>query len=259
MFCSGKEGVDREAVGGVDDLLLAQIEHDEVAVHRRAAPDLLLGTCRVLPVELHALAHVRRLEDLVHRHPHAVVDELHHQLVVGDAEVAEAPEARARVHEEAHEDPALGVEDVVGAEGRRVRLVHRGHHLRADVGEALGAAEVVVDHACGGVGVRVDHAVGRDVGHAQHLAVVVVEGEVCPRHVREVGGHVARTDLDLAVLDVLGVDELDLVEHAQLLEERGADEPVEVAARHEPVLAACGRLWGVSGHGSGIVRRAPVL
>ena len=42
---------------------------------------------------------------------------------------------------------------------------------------------------------------------------------------------------DLAVLHVLGVDELDLVDQVELLQEHGADEPVEVAARDEAVGA----------------------
>ena len=42
--------------------------------------------------------------------------------------------------------------------------------------------------------------------------------------------------LDLAVLHVLRVDELDLVEHAQFLQQDGADQAIEVAPGHEPTL-----------------------
>ena len=48
-------------------------------------------------------------------------------------------------------------------------------------------------------------------------------------------------ELDLAVLHVLGVDEQDVVEDAEVLEQGGADEPVEVAAGHESV-ALCLKL-----------------
>jgi hypothetical protein len=70
---------------------------------------------------------------------------------------------------------------------------------------------------------------------AQRLGVVVVEGEVHALAVGEVRGDVVGAQLDLAVLDVLGVHELDRIEHVHLLEQGRADEPVEVAARHEPI------------------------
>src|SRR5207237_919721 len=43
-------------------------------------------------------------------------------------------------------------------------------------------------------------------------------------------------DVDLAVLHVLGMDEQDVVDHAQLLEQQGTDEAVEVTPGHEPIL-----------------------
>ena len=52
---------------GVDDLLVAEVEHDEVPVHRRAALDLLARLVVVLEVELDALLHVGQLEDLLDR------------------------------------------------------------------------------------------------------------------------------------------------------------------------------------------------
>ena len=55
----GIERVDHEAVGRVDDLLVAEVEHDEVALDARAAVDLVDGAGAVLVVELDALGDVR--------------------------------------------------------------------------------------------------------------------------------------------------------------------------------------------------------
>jgi hypothetical protein len=46
----------------------------------------------------------------------------------------------------------------------------------------------------------------------------MVENEVRPRYIGKIGRDVLRTDLDLAVLHVLGVDELDLVDHVEVLQ-----------------------------------------
>ena len=60
------------------------------------------------------------------------------------------------------------------------------------------------------------------------------------RHLGAVGqvrGDVICGQLDLAVLDVLGMDEQDLVKESELLEQGGADESVEVAASDEAIGA----------------------
>ena len=72
--------------------------------------------------------------------------------------------------------------------------------------------------------------------HANRLAVVVVEDQMGALHERQVGGDVARSDLDLAVLHVLGMHELDVVDQVEFAQQHAADEAVEVAAGDEAVL-----------------------
>jgi len=100
----------------------------------------------MLVVEVHALGNVRGGQDLLDGHGRAGVDQLHHQLVVGDAELAEAAEAGARVHQEVEQHPALRVEHLVERELRSVALVHRVHQL-LDVREALLPAEMLEHHS----------------------------------------------------------------------------------------------------------------
>ena len=71
----GEQRVDREAVGRVDDLLAAEVEHHQVALDRRAAQDLLLGQLGVLLVELDALGDVGQREDLLDGLGRARVDQ----------------------------------------------------------------------------------------------------------------------------------------------------------------------------------------
>jgi hypothetical protein len=247
----GEHRVDREAVRGVDDLLVAEVEHHEVAVHGGAAADLRGGPVGVLEVELHALGHVRQLEDLLDAQRGADVDQLHHELVVGDPELAEAAEARARIHEEVEQRPAGRLEDLLERELGGVALVD-GLHQLADAGERRLGPEVLVDHAGGGLRAGHDHVVARPALDPDRLRVMVVERDVHARVVGKIGGDVAGAELDLSVLHVLRVDELDVVEHAEVLEEGGAHQPVEVAARHESE-ALClklrhginiGKVWG---------------
>lgn len=86
---------------------------------------------------------------------------------------------------------------------------------------------------------------------------MVVERQRHLGAVREVRRDVVGGQLDLSVLHVLGVDEEDVVQEAQLLQEGGADETVEVAAGDQPV----GAFWINSGsrHESFVVAAGPEL
>ncbi len=97
----------------MDHLVLAQIQHDQVLVNGRACAQLLLGGTRVIAIELDTLGDVRQLEHLLHAQLEARVDQLHHQLVVGDAKVAEAAETGPRVHQEAEQDPPRRRSDLI--------------------------------------------------------------------------------------------------------------------------------------------------
>ena len=138
----------------------------------------------MLAVQRDALGDVRGLEDLLDRHLQAVVDQLHHQLIVGDAELAEAPQAGARVHQVAEQDPALRVEDVLidsfAASARSTASIISS----LTRGKRSAAAEVVVDHARRRVGVGDHHAVRGAAGDPQLLGGMVVEGQ---RHLRAIG------------------------------------------------------------------------
>jgi hypothetical protein len=69
---------------------------------------------------------------------------------------------------------------------------------------------------------------------------VVVERQGDLRAIRQVGGDVVRRQLDLAVLNVLGVDEQNVLEDAELLQQRSADETVEIAAGDQAMRAGDG-------------------
>jgi len=97
---------------------------------------------------------------------------------------------------------------------------------------------VVVDDARGGVGIGGHDAVAMVLADAQLLGRVVVERQRDLGAVGQVRGDVVGGQLHLAVLDVLRVGEQDVVEQAELLQQGGTDEPVEVASGDESVLAA---------------------
>jgi hypothetical protein len=49
-------------------------------------------------------------------------------------------------------------------------------------------------------------------------------------------GDITCGDIDLAVLHILGVDELDVVDHVELAEQHGADQTVKVAAGYQTIF-----------------------
>ena len=71
---------------------------------------------------------------------------MHHELVVGDTEVAEAPEPGSGIHQEVEKDPSLRIEDLGHVVVGRVGLIHGAHQLGGYLREGGRPAEVVVDH-----------------------------------------------------------------------------------------------------------------
>ena len=232
-------------------------------MHGRAALDLLGGAVGVREVELDALGDVGRGEDLLDAHRRAGVDQLHHQLVVRDAEVAEAAEAGARVHQEVEQHPAGGVEDLVRASNWAASPLSTASMSSSMPGNVASRRRSARRPRARPTRRRATMTwlSGRPVD-AERLRVVVVERDVDVRVVGEVGGDVTGAELDLAVLHVLGMDELDVVEDAEVLEKGGAHQPVEVAARHESE-ALCLKLrhgnTRSAGYASGMTRSLILL
>ena len=231
----GEQRVNHEAVDRPDGFFSAQVQHHQVAVLGGAAQDLLFGAGGVVKVERDALLHIGQGQDLRDGVVAAVFDEVHHQLVVADAEFAKAPQAGARVHQVVQQHPALGVEDVFARILGRVGLIDGGHHLVGDARKTRLATVVVVHHARRRGGMRLDDVVGTLAGVAHGFGLVVVKHQVRAGHVRQVGGDVALGDGDLAVLHVFGVDEQDVVDQLQLMEQHGAHQAIKVAAGHQSV------------------------
>ncbi len=71
---------------------------------------------------------------------------------------------------------------------------------------------------------------------------MMVESQMHPVHIGQVGGDVAVGDGDDAVLHILGMHELDVVDHLKMLEQHGADQAVEIAAGDKTE-------FGLAGHG----------
>ena len=65
-------------------------------------------------------------------------------------------------------------------------------------------------------------------GIADSFGGMVVEYHMRAGGIGQVGGDIPRPDLDLSILHILGVNELDLVDHIEVFEQHGADQPIEI-------------------------------
>jgi hypothetical protein len=154
----------------------------------------------------------------------------------------EAAQARARIHQEVEQIPAIRLEHFLARKARGVGLVDCIHHVAPCRREGARAAVVVIDDARRRRRPRVDHvvlALPADV--ADGFRQVMVERQVRARHVRQIGRDVAGADRDLPILHVLRMDEQDVIDQVQVSQQDGADEAVEVAAGNEAVACRKGR------------------
>ena len=70
-------------------------------------------------------------------------------------------------------------------------------------------------------------------GVADGFRQVVVEGKMRGSNVGEVGGDVAASDVNLAILHIFWVDKFDVVNQVEFVEQNGTDEAIKVAAGDE--------------------------
>ena len=77
-------------------------------MHRAAALNLFLRLGRMLEIDIYALLDVRHFKNVVNAVTSAVINEVHHQLVVGNAKGVEAPETRAGVMRKESKSQPLG-------------------------------------------------------------------------------------------------------------------------------------------------------
>ena len=109
----GVQRIDHESVAGMDDLFPPQVEDDDVAMNLGEPADLINEQLFLREVQLDPLRHIRQLEDGVDVVIAAVLDQGHHQLIVGNLEIPKAPQPGARIHQEVQERPTRRLEDVV--------------------------------------------------------------------------------------------------------------------------------------------------
>jgi nitric oxide synthase oxygenase domain/subunit len=65
---------------------------------------------------------------------------------------------------------------------------------------------------------------------------MVVKGQIDAGNEWQVGRDIALGDLDFAILHILGMNELDVIDHVQFIEQNGADQTIEVAAGDQAVF-----------------------
>ena len=119
---------------------------------------------------------------------------------------------------------------------RGVGLVDGFHHLVGNGREGFFAAAVFInDTGCRG-GIGVDDVVAVLGRIADGFRQVVIEDQAGTGNVGQIGGDVAFGDFDLAVLHILGMHELDFVDHLQFVEQNSADQTIEITAGNQTVF-----------------------
>ena len=86
-------GIDRKATAGVDHVFVAQVQYHQVVVHGAAALQLILKQLFLALVQIDALLEIIHCQNLLDRVVAASIDQAHHQLVVGNTELAKAAQA----------------------------------------------------------------------------------------------------------------------------------------------------------------------
>ena len=149
-------------------------------------------------------------------------DQVAQQIIGLRRKMAKTSQAGARIDDEVQQRPALRRHDFFKPVVSRIGLVDGSHHLLGDVGKPSSAAKMVPDHSRGRGGRRVQNEV-LFVGHARRFAGMMVDRQMHTRDKRQVCRDIVVGNRDLAVLHVLGMDELNIVDQVKFTQQHCAD------------------------------------
>ena len=187
-----QQSIRQKSVTAVDHVFLTQINHSHVSVDPGTTRHLFAIVLSLQVVKLDSLTHILQRENFVNTVTAAEIHQSHHQLIVGDAEVAKSAKSRSRIHHKVQQIPSTRSQDVFPSEPGRITFIDGFHHLVTDVSKSSSTAKIVVDHACCGVRVRVQNVVlANDVPVSQCLAVMVIKTKVARWDVGQICDDVA--------------------------------------------------------------------
>ena len=116
--------IDHEPVSRPDLLFFSEVKNNQVLVDGGTTFDLLLEFFLVFEEKVGSFLDIGDIKDLADGHRFTGSDEIHHELVVGNPEIAESSQAGAWVHDEVQKAPVVGVENLMNAESGCISLVH---------------------------------------------------------------------------------------------------------------------------------------
>ena len=137
-----------ETVSGVDRLFFPEINHDDFIIDLSNPCKLLLEELLLFKVQVHALLYIRQFKDFLYGMVDAVIDQLHHQIVIRDTESAETSQAGARIHQEIQQHPVSRIQNFVLCKIRTVSLIDSFHDLFGHPREDLFTTIVIVYDSC---------------------------------------------------------------------------------------------------------------
>ena len=144
------------------------------------------------------------------------------------------------IHKEVHKYPALRIKDLVTVEVCTVALVNGFHYLIRNPYEFLLAAVIIIYNP----GCRLCVAINNEPAFpvlilaSFQLTLVVVKCYANPVIKGKVRGDVIRRDIDLAVLNILGMNELNLIDEIDLLQKHRTNKSVKVAPCNQSLFHA---------------------
>ena len=149
---------------------------------------------------------------------HAILDQFHHQVIIGNAELMEPSQTGTGIHQIMEQHPAFRVEDLIDGKVGAVAFVYSCHQLIADLLKCFFAAVIIVYHPGRAASIRINNQLAAGFNRLQpvHFRFVMVKGQPDPRIVGQVGSYITFRQFNLPVLYILRMYKLDFVDQIQI-------------------------------------------
>ncbi|OQA23929.1 MAG: hypothetical protein BWY61_01335 [Firmicutes bacterium ADurb.Bin354] len=150
----------------------------------------------------------------------------------------ESSESGSCIHKEIHQYPACGIEDLFFGKISAVALVNCKHYLVGNALEFFLTAIVIIYNSGSRLCITVydESALPVLILASLQLTLMMIKRNTHSVIKRQIGRYIIRCDLNLSILNVLGMHKFDLIDEIYLLEEHRTNKSVKITSCNKSLL-----------------------
>jgi len=166
-------------------------------------------------INLNTLYHIRKRKNLLCGHGTAGIDQLLHQLIIWDAEIAPASQSGTGIHNKSNQDPSGRVKDLINRKICRIYFINSFHHI-VKLWKLLFATIILINNTCTGWGNTALSLILSCKLLSLMLTGVVIKPKSTALYIRNICKTIILCDLNQSILQILWMGKFPVIDNSCL-------------------------------------------